>query len=358
MKQSILTIIFISLIFSLSAQTNSNFKHPKSYVCYLTNDSIKIDGNINEIVWQKAEWTDLFQDIEGDIKPKPEFETKVKMLWDNKYLYFAVEIEEPNIWATLTKRESVIFYDNDFEIFIDPDGDNHNYYEYEINAFGTEWDLLLTRPYRDGVKPLNEWNITGIKSAVKIYGTINNSDDIDSCWTIEIAMPWKAISLNKKSPFHPKNSEQWRMNFSRVEWQTDIVEGKYVKRKNPETNKNLPENNWVWSPQYAINMHQPETWGYVQFSEKIVGSRKDKFIKDDDFNIKMELMKVYKLQKKYFKKNEFYTASKKELGVTENEITKKITIGTASGLYFFAEYKTEEGEKWIVDSSGRIWQKK
>ena len=27
------------------------------------------------------------------------------------------------------------------------------------------------------------------------------------------------------------------------------------------------ESNWVWSPQYQIAMHQPETWGYVQFAD-------------------------------------------------------------------------------------------
>ena len=56
------------------------------------------------------------------------------MLWDDEYFYVAAELEEPDIWATLTERDAVIFYDNDFEIFIDPDGDSHEYYEFEMNA--------------------------------------------------------------------------------------------------------------------------------------------------------------------------------------------------------------------------------
>ena len=63
------------------------------------------------------------------------------MLWDDEYFYFAAELIEDQIWATLTERDSVIFYDNDFEIFIDPDGDSHQYYEFEINALNTVWDL-------------------------------------------------------------------------------------------------------------------------------------------------------------------------------------------------------------------------
>ena len=56
------------------------------------------------------------------------------MLWDDQFFYVGAELEEPHVWATLTERDSVIFHDNDFEVFIDPDGDTHLYYELEMNA--------------------------------------------------------------------------------------------------------------------------------------------------------------------------------------------------------------------------------
>ena len=105
---------------------------------------------IDDAAWQAAPWTDGFVDIEGDRKPQPRFRTRVKMLWDDEHFYVAAELEEPHVWGTLTKHDSVIFHDNDFEVFIDPDGDNHEYYEFEINALNTEWDLFLKKPYRDG----------------------------------------------------------------------------------------------------------------------------------------------------------------------------------------------------------------
>jgi hypothetical protein len=67
------------------------------------------------------------------------------MLWDYKYFYIAAQLQEPHIWATIKERDAIIYQDNDFEIFIDPDGDSHNYYEVEINAFGAFWDLLLLK---------------------------------------------------------------------------------------------------------------------------------------------------------------------------------------------------------------------
>ena len=86
-------------------------------------------------------------------------------------------MEEPDVWATLTARDSVIFHDNDFEVFIDPDGDTHEYYELEVNALGTEWDLMLVQPYRDGGPPIDAWDIAGLETGVDVRGTINRPGD-------------------------------------------------------------------------------------------------------------------------------------------------------------------------------------
>jgi hypothetical protein len=58
----------------------------------------------------------------------------------------------------------------------------------------------------------------------------------------------------------PQIGQEWRINFSRVEWRTNVENGKYVKVAA------LPEDNWVWSPQGLINMHVPDRWGFVKFA--------------------------------------------------------------------------------------------
>src|SRR5687768_640330 len=120
--------------------------HPLVYSC--VRGTPVIDGRIDDVAWEQAAWAADFVDIEGSLKPLPRFKTRAKMLWDDDYFYIAAEMEEPHVWGTLTEHDSVIFYDNDFEVFIDPDGDNHNYYEFEINALNTGWDLRLPKPYR------------------------------------------------------------------------------------------------------------------------------------------------------------------------------------------------------------------
>src|SRR5688572_9247990 len=159
--------------------------HPKGYVCFRAAAPLVIDGKLDDAAWKSAQWTDDFVDIQGDKKPRPRFKTRTKMLWDDEFLYIGAELEEPHVWATLTQRDAVIFHDNDFEVFLDPDGDNHLYAELEINALNTVWDLLLVRPYRDGGPAITGWDIPGLRTGVSIQGTLNDPSDVDEGWSVE-----------------------------------------------------------------------------------------------------------------------------------------------------------------------------
>ncbi len=221
---------------------------PLAYNCVHAGTPIRIDGKLDDPAWQKAQWTSDFVDIEGAAKPMPRFRTRVKMLWDDRYLYIAAELEEPDVKATLTQRDSVIFHDNDFEVFIKPLPETLSYYEFEMNALNTGWDLFLPKPYKLDGKPDNSWDIAGLKTAVAVRGTLNHSQDKDKGWTLEIAYPLRAFEPRQHVPY-PMSGTEWRINFSRVEWKAGQTR----------------EDNWVWSPQGLIDMHVPEHWGYLRF---------------------------------------------------------------------------------------------
>lgn len=264
---------------------------PCGYVCTYTAGPPAFDGRLTEGAWRDAPWTEEFTDIEDDARPKPAYRTRVKMLWDDGFFYIAAEMEEPHVWATLTEHDSVIFQDPDFEVFLDPDGDNHNYYEIEVNALGTIWDLRLVKPYRDGGPALNEWHVPGLKKAVHVDGTLNDPSDTDRGWTVELALPWSDLAEFAGRPAPPKDGDQWRVNFSRVEWDITVEDGAYLKVPN------TPEHNWVWSPQGVIDMHRPERWGYLQFSRHPPGTaalRPDPSAPARDL-----LMEVYHAQQQY-----------------------------------------------------------
>jgi len=231
---------------------------PKRYTCVRAEGPVRIDGKLDEDAWKRAAWTDWFMDIRGAQGPEPRFHTRMKMLWDDDNFYVAAELEEPDVWATLTQHDSVIFRDNDFELFLNPTGDGLNYFEFEINALNTGWDLFLAKPYRKGGKADNSWEIPGLRTAVAIDGTLNDGHDQDRGWSVELAIPWSAFT-ERSGAGRPSPGTAWRMNFSRVEWQVRKSDGKYEKVPG------LREDNWVWSPQGEVNMHIPERWGYVTF---------------------------------------------------------------------------------------------
>ena len=241
-------LICLATCTCFAARAQQAQPEPLSYDCHRATHPIVIDGKLDDPEWSEAPWTSDFVDIEGSAKPKPRFRTRAKMLYDDKYLYIAAELEEPNVTGTLTNHDSVIFHDNDFEVFIKPLPQTESYYEFEINALNTGWDLFLNKPYNQDGKADNSWDIAGLKTAVAIQGTLNNSSDTDQRWTVEIAYPLSAFDSRQTVP-QPQPGTVWRIDFSRVEW----------KPGNPK------EDNWVWSPQGVINMHVPERWGYLYF---------------------------------------------------------------------------------------------
>ncbi|MGY8787437.1 MAG: carbohydrate-binding family 9-like protein [Fidelibacterota bacterium] len=349
MRVTLNILFFISYLFSQGFPIPKIEYNPKTYLCYKTDSIIMVDGKMDEPIWEKTEWTDSFVDIEGNLKPLPFFDTKVKMLWDDTYFYFGVQMEEPHIWATLTDRDAVIFRDNDFEIFLDPDGDTHNYYELEVNAFETEWDLLLLKPYRDqGKVAVDSWDIPGLISEVNLDGSINNPNDRDLGWSLEIAIPWKA--LEECAPnFHPKEGEQWKVNFSRVQWEVDILEDQYVKTDSPAFN-------WVWSPQGIINMHYPEMWGLVQFTETVATESSVGFISSNLDQLKWSLRQVYYRERSYYNKHERFTSSLKELELMEKPVANipwpPVLALTPSGWEAFIELKEQ---KIFIRKDGKVW---
>jgi uncharacterized lipoprotein YddW (UPF0748 family) len=233
-----------------------------TYLCQKAIDPIRIDGHLNERSWQKAQFLPPMRDLSG--KPA-QYHCSIQMTYDDDYLYFAAVLPTPNINGSLTQRDSIIYHDDDFEIFIDPTNSGHNYLELEINALNTVWDLFLTAPYREGAAciAIHDWDIKGLKHAVSYQGTLNHPDDIDTSWTVEIAWPWTSITHHATLPrvaHPPSHNQEMRFNFSRVDHPLDPITGK------------RGEINTVWAATRQATIHAPEQWGRIRFSKNPVGT--------------------------------------------------------------------------------------
>jgi len=366
--RAILGVGFLLLVAASSAIAPVIIPEPRTvvapfeYVCRRAAGPVKIDGRLDEATWADADWTEVFGDIEGPAKPAPRFRTRVQMLWDDAYLYIGAYLEEPHVWATLTARDSIIFQDNDFEVFIDPDGDTHDYYELEMNALNTVWDLLLVKPYRDGGPAVHSWDIQGLKTGVSVMGTLNDPSDRDKAWTVEIALPFAVLKeCIPGKPERPAAGDQWRVNFSRVEYHVNAETGSYVKAKDAGTGQPLPEDNWTWTAQGVINIHYPEMWGYVQFSSKTPGKGREKFDRRAEEKVKWALRKIYYAEWAHYYEKSSFGADIGRLGLG-NEGALKVkgwsyppVIQTTTSL-FEAAYSTKGGESWHIRQDGLVWK--
>lgn len=355
-KRCLLIALALSTSTHIRAQTAFKglehlFTTPKSYVITHTNEVIKVDGKLQEGAWQKAEWTTNFVDIEGSLKPLPQFGTQVKMMWNDSTLFVAAKLEEPQIWAAQTHHDDLIFHDNDFEIFVNPVNNTNEYFEIEVNAINKIFDLFLPKAYRAGGDALISWDVAGLKSAVIIDGTLNTPHDKDKGWTVEMAIPLKAIKMGFGTKI-PQEGDIWRINFSRVEWDTKIVGNKNIKLTDAE-GKPLPEHNWVWSPQGIIAMHAPERWGYLQFT------RKDKAVFTMPYAElqKQYLWLIYYRQKEQLANVKSYAASLNELQIDANPsidgISNQLEMQVL-GNHFIATVKAAGKKAIQINDEGLI----
>jgi hypothetical protein len=353
--KKMLPLVLLMLATSFGETLSQSLPKPKYYLAYYVSEPLTLDGKLSESSWEKAPWSEFFQDIQGADHPTPRQATRMKMLWDQEFLYIGVHLEETHLWATYTERESVIFHENDIEVFIDPDGDTHHYYELEINALGTVWDLMLTRPYKDGGKPINGWNINDFQHALHLQGSLNDPSDEDAYWSVEMAIPWKSLSQSGGNYRAPESGSQWKINFSRVQWQIEPDETGYKKKLNPATGKSFPEDNWVWSPMGLINMHLPDRWGIVQFSSIPVGTGTDTFIPNPDENVKRALRKLYDAQRKLYAEKRQYGNSLEALQV-ESEL-QEVHFEVSETRYKISSPSLVNGaQRWYITEDGRIWK--
>ncbi len=251
------------------------------YTAYHIREPIHIDGRLDEPAWQRAPRSPRFVDI---ISGKPGLhDTRASVLWDDENLYIGYRVQEPFVHAKYTTNNSPIYYDNDVEIFI---AGRDAYYEFEINGFNTTYEVLFVwqdaydrgefsgSPVfeRSQLVPFNgvgftthprggrlgnfNWHFPGRKSAVFIDGTMNQDDDRDRGWSVELAFPWQGMTWLAKADHRalpPKDGDIWRMDFSRFNTYKEAPPAK-------------DSGGWVWTRHAVWDSHVPECFAYIAFS--------------------------------------------------------------------------------------------
>jgi len=102
---------------------------PETYYCYQTSSPLEINGDLDKPAWKKARKSRRLVDL---VTGQPAFfETRIAALADNHYFYLAFWLEEPDLQAHLTERDSFLWLENDVEVFL---AGPNCYYELQVNA--------------------------------------------------------------------------------------------------------------------------------------------------------------------------------------------------------------------------------
>lgn len=254
----------------------------------ITHD-FEVDGDVKKAVWSNATWSRPFVDMATGAKP--DFETRASLLWSERYLYVAFYAEEPNIQAAITKRDSLIFLENDLELFIDGED---CYYELELNALNTIYEVFFIwrdsfpQPDRfppdtfdiyspdvytfggdydrsgehfwEGTHPRGtRWAFKGfdmpdLRTAVSLEGTLNDPSSPDKGWAAEIAIPWSSLAqLAGERSLPPSHGDVWKMFLGRFD--KKMVDGREVS----------PHPASALNSHGIYDTHQPEKWSEIYF---------------------------------------------------------------------------------------------
>jgi hypothetical protein len=262
------------------------------YTAYRALAPLPVDGRLEAESWRLAPRSPRFIDlISGE---RTIHDTHAAVLWDDEYLYVGFWVEEPHVHATLTERDSLVWTENDVEVFV---AGADAYYELEINPLGTLYEALFVweEAYerggyseaqglgRDalGAQPFNgvgftshprgprlgffRWDLPGLRSAVFVDGTVNDPSDRDRGWRAELALPWAGMELLARGDgraLPPREGDVWRMDFSRFNQYKEAPPAR-------------DSGGWAWSAHGAWDSHIPELFPYIHFSTEPVGSARD-----------------------------------------------------------------------------------
>ncbi len=233
-------------VFTLPVAGAKEQEHRKILARKVKNGTIKLDGKLDESAWKEAQSTGAFvRTLDG--LPADQ-NTTAKVLWDDKMLYVAFEMEDKDVWTTLTKHDDKLWTQEAVEMFIDADGDGKTYVELQANPKGITFDSYLPS-YR---KNENDWD-SNMKAGVQVDGTVDIRTDQDKGWTVELGIPLEAAMGKEKAMKNvpPQVGTEWRVNFFRM----DLPNGRQ-------------QSGTGWSPPMVGDFHSLDKFGTLVFANE------------------------------------------------------------------------------------------
>lgn len=231
------------------AQQDGEAQPSRSYRCERAGEPPALEGTFDEGPWQRASWTEDFVVVRRR-GPAGSVRTRAKLLWDDAYLYCAVELLEPQ--QPVEPGAPPQRHDVDLMVTDEP---QHGGYQVELVGMGTIVDAWFdgSGMTRDGQL---KWDAKGLRTSVQKAG-----DGATLRWTAAFALPWSSLSPQgrtpKPEPVAPQPGAVWRVDMGRTTWRPlAAAEG--------EAPEPTAFERAAWQP--PADATEPRGWGEVQFA--------------------------------------------------------------------------------------------
>ena len=241
------TILLFAGILAMQVPSPSTpLPEPKSVAVPRIQAAIKIDGILDEAPWQKAPRLTPF--VHHDTMAAARVNTEVRIWYDEAALYVGWVVDDGDIQATFTERDSRFWEEEVVEFFVTPGGLDR-YFELQWNPLGGTFDAIITNvlgPDGRSTQFKGDWSYTAttMTYAVQVDGTVQNSADRDRRWTVEARIPFADLKVAT-----PKPGEVWRGNFYRF-----------------NRDRDREAEQLSWSPTIWPGFHQPQRFGFLRFT--------------------------------------------------------------------------------------------
>jgi glucose/arabinose dehydrogenase len=184
-----------------------------AFECRWTDTPPVLDGQGEDLVWQRAAPVDNFAQPWVEGAPHAKARTSARLLWDREYLYFYAQMEDTDVVAEVREHDGPMWENDVFELFFRPAEKYAGYYEFEVNPAEAVLDAFF--PTAESWKDPEQIKrgTFHLDAKVAVRGTLNAHDDTDAGWAVEGRIPWSDFL---RTGGRPTPGETWRVNLARV----------------------------------------------------------------------------------------------------------------------------------------------
>ncbi|WP_439881062.1 DUF5916 domain-containing protein [Pontibacter sp. MBLB2868] len=195
----VILLFFVSSLFSqaFAQEKNKEYNYPQKQLQALrVSEAPKIDGVLDETIWQTAEIATDFIQNRPTPGPLEKHKTEVRILYDDAAIYVGAimhDVSKDSILMELGRRDDLGNTDW-FGVFLDTYNDEINGFGFFITPAGVQLDARYSSNGEDF-----SWNAVW-ESSARLEGTN---------WVAELKIPYSAIR------FSSKPEQVWGLNFMR-----------------------------------------------------------------------------------------------------------------------------------------------